>query len=201
HRELLSTRKKKRIVDQDETLLLFGQTRRAALSTYRKSLEKMTQFDWLNSEPGRLPWWSFGRPRREQYDETLTLDSQRPRISMDGLSTAPERRKVELKVFLRCAAEELETPVERLAGTTKLPRIVEARETISLLAVERYGYQVKAIAEELDKHAETASRWIARAVRRRMQDEDYKIEIDELDRKIAEKLASVVDEDREKDHC
>ncbi|MCP4900767.1 MAG: hypothetical protein GY906_27700, partial [bacterium] len=38
HRELLSTRKKKRIVDQDETLLLFGQTRRAALSTYRKSL-------------------------------------------------------------------------------------------------------------------------------------------------------------------
>jgi transposase len=68
-----------------------------------------------------------------------------------------------------------------LAGTTKLPGIVEARETIALLAVERCGYLVKAIAEELDKHAETASRWIARAVRRRIQDEDYKTKIDELD--------------------
>jgi len=201
HKELISRRKKKRIVDQDETLLLFGQTRRAALDSYRKSLKKVAPFDWIYAKPGCLPWWSLGRPRQEQYDETLKLDPRRPRIGMDGLSTAPERRKVSLEVFLRCVAEELGTSVERLASTTKLPPIVEARETVTLLAVERYGYLVKAVAAELDKHQETASRWIGRAVRRRSEDEDNRDWLDELDRKIAEKLARITKPNGEKDQC
>jgi REP element-mobilizing transposase RayT len=196
HNELTSKRKNRRLVDQDETLLLFGQTRRSALTAYRRSLQDVAPFDWIYSKPGRLPWWSFGRPRSEELDDALLIDPNRPRIGMDGLTTAPERRAVKLSVFIECAATKVGVSVEDLAGVSKLATIVQGREMLALLAVERYGYQAKVVAQELGKHTETASRWITRAVRQRSSDEGFRRRLDSLDREIAKELVRSRGKDR-----
>jgi len=84
HHELVGGRKSAGLVDVDEALGAFGETRRAALNSYRRSLAAARDADWIGEEPGRLPWWWFGRPPRGGDEELLETDEGRPRTFTAG---------------------------------------------------------------------------------------------------------------------
>ena len=63
--------------------------------------------------------------------------------------------------------------------------IAERREILAWLGVELYGFTVKEIAEDLDKHLETVSRLVGRSAMRGMEDRAFRERIQRVDSVIA----------------
>ncbi|MCP4901553.1 MAG: hypothetical protein GY906_31710 [bacterium] len=183
----MSRSKKPRIADRDEALFVFGSSRGAALKRYRKAMEWNRDEHWVQGVPGTLPWWRLGRPPRKGSGVSLKLDAERTRIGMDGLSTGPVRDAMPIEAFVECTVAELGCAPEQLASRTIEATVVEARETIALLGVERYGYKVKDLAAAFAKNPETVSRMIGRALHRKAGDKSYRRLLDKLDREVAER--------------
>jgi REP element-mobilizing transposase RayT len=185
HGELVAPGRKQGLVDVDEALAVFGAGRREALQSYGLSISAATGEEWLAGEPGHLPWWRLGRPRSKLVDEPLELDDDRPRIGLDGLSTVRERPELEVDAFLERGAAALGQTVAELVGRSREARLVESRQILTMVAVERYGFLVKAMAAAFDRYVETASRWISRGMERREVDADFRQRVIDVDRAIA----------------
>jgi hypothetical protein len=104
---------------------------------------------------------------------------------MDGSSTEIERPNLAIEDFLSRGAEALDCQTAELVGRSKEPRLVEARQILTIVAVERYGFLVKTMAAAFSRYGETASRWISRGTSRRKSDDAYRDRIDRIDRAIA----------------
>jgi REP element-mobilizing transposase RayT len=103
HHELLGTVRKP-VADVDETLRLFGETRRTARAAYRMLLGELGEQPWSKRAPGALPWWSRGGA-----DETpLPARAKGPRLDRSGASSAPVRPPL--------SAEELMMAASRCLG-------------------------------------------------------------------------------------
>jgi len=185
HRELVARRRRQGLVDIDETLAVFGDTRRRALRAYRATLRDSASEAWLGEGPGRLPWWRLGRPKSKVLDEELKVDESRPRIGAGGTSTDLERPEIGIKTFLVHGAAALGTTADALVGPSREARLVEAREILTIVGVERYGFLVKSMAAAFNRYGETASRWISHGTRRRQEDEEYQRRLEDVDRAIA----------------
>jgi len=184
HREVLR-RSGGGLLDVDEMLLVFGETRRAARRAYLASLEAAPDQDWYGEAPGSLPWWRLGRPRREA-DEALELAPDRPRVDAEGRSTAVERPALEAAAFAELAARALGLSDEQVRAKTRSGGLQEARDRLVLVGVERYRLMVKELAEVIGRDRDTVSTWLSRAVRRRGADPELARCLDELDQQVAE---------------
>jgi len=93
--------------------------------------------------------------------------------------------------FLEHGASALGIGVDELVGRSKGGgRLVEAREILTVLGVERYGFLVKPMAAAFERYGETASHWIARGTRRRQDDTQYRARLEQLDRAIVSAASS-----------
>jgi REP element-mobilizing transposase RayT len=185
HCEVLRGGRGRGLVDVDETLAAFQPTRRAALAHYRRAMSAAEGEEWMGQGPGRLPWWRLGRPSRRDVDE-LDLDRERPLIGMDGLSTAGPRPRVELEELLRCGESCLGLAPGDLRSRKRSPAVVEAREVVAWVAVVRYGYQVKEVARGIEKYVETASRLVSRAAARRVEDDEFRAMVREVEAAVSD---------------
>ncbi len=145
HREVVGKAVGRRLVDVDETLLVFDGERRKAFAGYRSAMSAAFEEDWRGEGPGRLPWWRVGRPPKSDGGEEIIVDPTRPRIGMDGLSNVSMRPRMELEDFLERGAEAVEIPVSDIEGRKRGASIVEGREILAWLGVELYGFTVKEI--------------------------------------------------------
>lgn len=181
HREILG-RTRAPIVDADEVLQLFGRTRRSASAGYVRSLKGAVAQEWIGEAPGQLPWWQLGRPpARELEDPIVTVRARRGREDSDE---AGERPKISVNAFLEKGAGWLEVEMEDLAGRGQQQDVVRARELLATLGVERYGLQVKALAETLGKHPVTGSVWVRRGVQRCREDGAFRAKYEHLDKAL-----------------
>ena len=113
-----------------------------------------------------------------------------PFIDELGRSTAPERPRLEVDEFVAGALGALAVDVEEVAGRTKRPQVVRARELIVTLGVERYGLRVKELAAVLGVRYDTASLWGRRGARRRRDDGRFGRQMDELEITLAAAVPS-----------
>jgi len=173
------------LVDIDETLAVFGDTRRRALRAYRAALRDSASEEWLREGPGHLPWWRLGRPKSNVFDEELELDESRPRIGAGGISTDLERPEIGIETFLVHGAAALGTTADALVGPSREARLVEAREILTIVGVERYGFLVKSMAAAFNRYGETASRWISHGTQRRQENQEYRNRLEDVDQAIA----------------
>ena len=72
---------------------------------------------------------------------------------------------------------------------SRSPELVRGRELMLVLGVERYGLRVRALATALGKSPEGMSDALARGIRHRVEDGEFRAEVDRLDRALAETLA------------
>jgi REP element-mobilizing transposase RayT len=184
HREVVGKAIGRRLVDVDETLLVFNSERRRAFVGYRSAMSTVLEEDWRGKGPGRLPWWRVGRNPRSDAGEKILVNETRPRIGMDGLSNVSMRPRMQLDDFLERGAETVEISVSDLKGRKRGASIVEGREILAWLGVELYGFTVKELANALEKHLESASRLVSRAALRRVEDEDFRAKIQRVDSAI-----------------
>ena len=188
HREVVGRAVGRRLVDVDETLLVFDCERRSAFAGYRSAMSTVLEADWLEEDLGRLPWWRVGRPPKSDGGEEITIDDTRPRIGMDGLSSISLRWGMGIGDFLEQGAEAVEISLADLKGRKRGASIAEGREILAWLGVELYGFPVKELAEALDKHHETASRLVSKAALRRGKDSNFRAKIQRVDSVIVRSI-------------
>lgn len=179
HREVVR-KIREPLVDPDQLLLVFGETRRAARRSYLESIRATKDAPWVGEAPGGLPWWRFGRPRGKEQDEELKM-SATPFIDELGRSTAVERPRLNEKDFIDRVLEAVNIDITEAMGRTKRREVVRAREILLALGVERYGLRVKELASVLGVRYDTASLWGRRGAKRRVEDDRFRYQLDEVD--------------------
>ncbi len=181
HRDVLGLRKKP-IVDVDEVLRLFGPARRSARRAYTRALRGAREAEWIGEEPGRLPWWRMGRPRREDGQDPDAAGRERREEA--ALRRLRERPTLDAEELIARVAPELGFDAEELASRSKGPELSRARELLAVLAVERYGILVKDLAAALRKHPVTVTGWVMRGIRRRAGNVEMAAKLEALDLKL-----------------
>ena len=76
--------------------------------------------------------------------------------------------------------------MDDLAGRTRKPNVVRARELVATLGVERYGLRVAEVAKVLHKSVEGISRCVSRGIDRRQSDREFRKRLERLDEELAE---------------
>lgn len=75
--------------------------------------------------------------------------------------------------------------IEDLRGRQRQSEVVRARESLAVIAVERYGLRVVDLAREMSKSPDTLTKVIRRATQRRVQQREYADTLDRVDTSIA----------------
>jgi putative transposase len=179
HHELLG-KVREPIASVDETLRLFGETRRAARAAYRTLLGELGEQPWSKRVPGALPWWSRGGA-----DETpLPARAKGPRLDPSGASSAPARPSLSAEELVAAASRCLGVESTLLSSPRRAESIHEARLLLAAVAVERYRLRVIDLARALERPVETVSRWVTGGAARRATDEDFASRYASLDQAL-----------------
>lgn len=168
HKEIID-RKADPIVSVDDVLLMYGESRRAALRSYRASISAVDRADWGSYSPGELPWWRIGRPT----EEDLLKRRLSAHVDEQGRSTGRWRPKYGAEEWLKLVCAYLDIDQELIEGRGRGPEIVEIRELIGLVGIERFGVKAVDLARALGKSPDGVSKWMRRGVIRRETDQDF----------------------------
>jgi putative transposase len=185
HRELVR-KIRKPLVDVDQLLLTFDETRRSARRLYLAAIRTAREETWAEGAPGALPWWRFGRAKKEGSDDDLKMDPSTPFVDELGRTTALERPRLNPEEFTERVSSVLEIPLDEVSGRTKRRDVVRAREILMTIGVELYGLRVKDLAAELGVKYDTASLWGRRGAKRRMEDRAFADKADDVATAIAQ---------------
>ena len=180
HEEIVS-RHSRGLVDLDEVLMMYGDSRRAARRAYVRSLNTTGSAVWVGEAPDKLPWWL---PVKDAPVE--------PRKGGDyvdylGRSTAPERPRLSVEDYLDRACRALDIDVDQLATRRRDPELRELRELVAVLGVEKFEQRVREMAAVLKKNPGSVSRWVSAAAERRSSDPVFARRLRELDEMILAK--------------
>lgn len=177
HRELVR-RSAEPLVDVDSVLAMFGGTRRGALQAYLSLLGRTREEAWVAGPLETVPWW-----RAQPAPEA-------PRRALDalGASRGPARRRLSADEFLERSLPLLAATRAELAGAGRDAGVLDARELLAGVAVERWGVGVKALAGALGKSRDGVSHWVRRAARRRGADAAFAARLDALDEQLATRV-------------
>jgi REP element-mobilizing transposase RayT len=182
HRDIVG-RLRDPIVAVDETLLVYGETRRRALRSYRSAMTTVAGEEWSDEAPGKLPWWRLGRPTEE---ERQLRRREGAFVDELGRSTARWRPRYRGKEWIELACAHLECDVEALGSLGRAPEVVRMRDLIALVGIERYGVKVTELAAGLGKSRDGVSRWRRRGAARRAEDSEFAAAAEALDQAASE---------------
>ena len=173
HRDLVG-KSVARLVDPEETLLFFGETRRAAHRAYRDTIRVVAgelEDGAATSDDGAL----------ETLADPALGPSARPGLDALGRSSGHDRPPLSVAAYLVGASRALGVTAGELAGRQQNSALVRLREAIVLVGTEHYGLRLKALADAIGKSAESASRWVTAAARRRRTDARFAALLESLD--------------------
>ena len=107
---------------------------------------------------------------------------QRRRRDIEGTDWRP---RLSAEEFAAWAADALHLEMEDLCSRKRSPELVRVRELVMVLGVEGYGLKVRELAATLKKTPDGMSHALARGVRRRADDERFRVDLGKLDRVTA----------------
>ena len=180
HRELLRGRGSA-LIDVDDALLAFGETRRSARRRYLKAVEAALEEEGRNPELSAARWWSRDGQLRARED-VATVDPL-------GRSTGLERPRIGAGEFLRLCSELLEIPLVELQSRRRGESLTRARELIATLGLQRWRQGSKELAGKLGLYPDSVGRLAARGAARVPEDDAFAARLDKLDRLLASKTA------------
>jgi REP element-mobilizing transposase RayT len=180
HQEIVS-RYSRDLVDLDEVLMMYGDSRRVARRSYVRSLNTTGAAVWVGEAPERLPWWLPVK------DTPVEPRERGVYVDYLGRSTAPERPRLSVEEYLDRACRALDMEVDQLAARRRDPELRELRELVAVLGVEKFEQRVREMAAVLKKNPGSVSRWVSTAAERRSTDPDFARRLKELDEIILAK--------------
>jgi REP element-mobilizing transposase RayT len=175
HREIVK-RLKNPLIDSDEALVSFGETKNVARKAYLASICLGCR------ELGREVKRGVETPGIWVGAESdLELDDEGPYIDVLGRSTGPERRDLSAEKFIAEGARHLEAEVADLSSRTRRRRVVESRRMLLALGRERWGQKANELGAALGKKADTISYLAREGIKQRLDDEDFSRRYEALD--------------------
>jgi REP element-mobilizing transposase RayT len=171
------------LVDIDEMLLCFGETKKVARRNYLRAIRIGIDPDAPEIESS---WHPFDRLK----EDPLEIDANAIHVDVLGRSTDLERPTLEAEEFVRRVCELADFDFEYLASRARDRDTAEKRRIIATLGVERWRQKGTGIAAVLKKNQDVVSWWVGEGVRRRLEDEEFAAEIDRLDKKLSALLTS-----------
>ena len=165
------------LIDTDDMLLCFGTTKRAARRSYLAAIRAGTE---LGAEDIERPLQPFIN------DPELELTAKPAPVDELGRSVDLERPRIDAERFVAAVCEIGEFDRIRLASRARDRGVAEARRLIATLGAERWGQNRHALAEVLNKNPDVVSWWVGEGSRRRTDDLDFAVRLDDLDRRLSE---------------
>jgi len=107
---------------------------------------------------------------------------QRRRRDVEGPDWKP---RLSAEEFAAWSADALHLEMGDLCSRKRSPELVRVRELVMVLGVEGYGLKVRELAATFKKTPDGMSHALARGVRRRADDERFRVDLGKLDRVIA----------------
>jgi putative transposase len=188
HREI-AKRVKAPLVDVDDALLSFGATNRAARRAYLAGIRAGCQQLDANA-----PAVDDGLRTIAWTDRELERRPGQEHVDILGRGTGLERRKLSAETYVETVAGLLDVSPARLASRVRDRETARLRRLIATLGVERWGQRGADLARVLGKNPDVVSWWVGEGVRRRMDDEGFARDLDDLDTGLSAHIVSQEEE-------
>jgi len=183
HLDLLG-RRQNPLADVADALALIEDDPAAAVRAYVQMLRGMRNEPWLSDVPEKLPWWRQGKS---------TNVAGIGEVSRRGTGSKPivDRHRVPVRTLLERCCGELGVSVSDAASRLRTASVLQARQALAVLLVERWGVRVGDLAEALGRTRDGTSHLIGDAVRRRASEPAFAELVDDLDRRLGARSALV----------
>ena len=173
------------LVDVDEMLLCFGETKKAARRSYLRAVRTGMDPDAVEAE-------SSWHPFESSKDQPLDLDGGTIHVDAQGRTTDIERPSLDASDFVRTACDSAGFDAEHLASRARDRETASRRRLIVTLGVERWRQKGTALASVLRKNPDVVSWWVGEGIRRRLEDDEFALKIDLLDEALSKMLTQDV---------
>ena len=171
------------LVDIDEMLLCFGETKKVARRNYLRAIR-------IGVDPDAPEIESSWHPFDRIMDDLLETDANAIHVDLLGRSTDLERPTLDAGEFVRRVCYLADFDFEVLASKARDRDTAGKRRIIATLGVERWRQKGTKLAAVLKKNQDVVSWWVGEGVRRRLEDEVFSAEIDRLDKELSALLTS-----------
>ena len=183
HLDLLG-RRQDPLVDVAAALALIEDDPAAAVRAYLQMLKGIRNEHWLGEAPEKLRWWRQG-------DITKVTDAAGASRRGTGSKPIVDRPRVPVRTLLERGCDELGVSVADVASRLRTAPVLQARQALAALLVERWGVRVGELAEALGRTRDGTSHLIGDAVRRRASESAFAELVDDLDRRLGARAALV----------
>jgi len=130
----------------------------------------------------RLPWCKGANDE----GDIASLDLQPEARTFDDRILVNDLRSPELGIFVARFEHHSDHSIGDLASPLRDSDLIHGRIELSMLAVARYGgFRSRAIADLVNKHPASVTRWLNPGLRRERDDPEFRSRIDTLARLIS----------------
>ena len=148
-----------------------------ARESYGAWVRAVAEAKWLDQGIGELPWWRTARDQDEIAPPGGDLDAE----TFDGHPFDDVRPTFTAAEFLRLFEEFTGHDREDLASPLRTRELIDGRVELTLLAVSRFGVRSRDIADLIQKHPSSMTRWLNQGLSRERTDAVFRERIDRLD--------------------
>ncbi len=181
HRELIGLCRP-HVVDRRSSLVGFDSSSETSpAEVYLGWVRSVAKAQWTHHEVNQLPWWKTASSVDEVADPGRHLTA----TLFDGRRLAEERLEIELSEFAsRFEAISCHTLEDR-ASRYRKPDQIRGRIEFVTLAILRYGFRGRDVAELLGKHGNSITKWLTQGLLLERDDPDFKHRLDRIDATIS----------------
>jgi putative transposase len=145
------------LVDVGPALVGFGETLKESRKAYLKQVRLVAEAKWLDADVRKLPWWE----KVSNDDQLVEEDDAQNAFDFRGKAHpgAPSKG-IDLELAASLICEATGTSLADLCGRSTSVGISLVRKALATLVVDHLGHSVADIANHLQKHPGSVSRWL-----------------------------------------
>ena len=181
HREIIGHRQP-RLIDIPSVLIGFNEgPSSAGRESYLSWIRAVAEARWLAQGLDDLPWWKDARTA----DEIAEHEKHPEATTFDGESLNIDRLPVDLADFAQLFERFSDHSIVDLSSPLRTPDLTRGRIELTTLAVTRFEFRSIEIADLIDKHRSSVTRWLNIGLHRLRNDCGFRHRLDFLDREIS----------------
>jgi len=181
HRELIGLCRP-HVVDRRSALVGFDFSfGMSPAEEYLRWVRSVAEAQWTHLEVNELPWWE----KAKNVDEIADPRRHPTARLFDGRQLAEERVEIELLEFAARFEAASDHMLEDLTSRFRMPDQTRGRIEFVTLALPRYGFRGRDVAELLGKHGNSVTKWLTQGLLLERDDPDFRNRLDRIDAAIS----------------
>ena len=181
HIEILG-RREPRLIDVPAVLIGFdGALGPDARERYLAWVRAVAEARWCKQGVENLPWWEGAN----DAEEIATVDRHPGARTFDDQTLEDDRPSLDPDDFGALFEQLSGHSMADMASPLRRPELIQGRIELTTLAVNRYGFRSRDIADLINKHPSSLTRWLNHGIRLEHEDPEFRDRIDAIDRIIS----------------